>query len=1192
MSKVLKYIFILLLFLGFAVKTVNAQQTYATEADLKKAATKLFDDDEFEKAFPLYSQLASIYPKDPDYNYRIGVCMLYAMGDKEKTIHFLEYASTKPDVDKEVLYYLAKAYHLNYRFDDAINKYKEYKKVASSSKAAKLQVDRQIEMCKNGKLLLRNLTDLVVTDKKEMSSADFFRAYDVTSIGGKLLVKPEDKQFKTNLDKKKKETSVIYSATNNSQIYFSSYGDDASRGKDIYTIKRLANGEWSTPQNLGAPVNTEYDEDFPFPHPNGKDLYFCSKGHNSMGGYDIFKTTYNADTKTWSNPVNMDFPVNTPDDDILYVTDLNEKQAYFASNRSSTTGKIEVYHINVDRKPIDLALIEGKVIKNRDDEKLDLKIIIKDLKDNSTIGIYNSSATDGSYTLKLPNGGKYLFTIESAEFPTQSEVVVLPVQHEFAPMQQELSYELKKDKLVVKNIFGGTGDSEASYLLATNFIKEKAKMEVTANEVAAETAAARQRELAAVKPKEVEPAPPSAAKITNEERLKVALKKAKDKEKVSKDAQEQADITLNYVKQKNEIARNEAQEAAQLLADAAKMDDNVKKQATIAKAKDINAQALQKIIETKAALNLSKKLGVVADAKKKESDVSQQYASDLEVAISSRTSEADSKRLEEQNKKMEDLEQSNASTERVFSDVKTDLDAKKKELDKAIKAVSNKKQEIADNETIIANLKSDLEKARKEDLKKGLQGQIADMTEENKGLEKELEKKNADLYAIQNEYDGVKNENDLVAVVVDQASNGTSEEAAAKVADVNKVTLQEKVNDNARIIYENDNTINAATAANKQTNSASATQPITGNNTPTVVKKQPETNTTQSETSNTTQPEVNTNVNSTQATSNTNQPTNKTIQPTINNTTPTKTGNTTPTTNTTQPVNNTMQPTTQNVAVINKKYQDEIVKTNKVTDAVEREKAKTEVLKNWNKEVDETIAKQKETLKGITDVEQKKEVAKQIAEGEKQSKELKTQTTESVAKVETLKKQNGVAVNSSGTNTKSDSEKLDVNASNSVTSNKQPASDGTQANANNQTTVKSDVKQSSFESVEIINKKYQNEIAATNKKENESEREQAKLEILKNWNKAVDENISKQKESLNTTTDPEEKNLYAKRIADAEKQSKEIKTQTTETTAKVETLKKQNAVVVNPLVNNKVDSLKRNTTSTEPSLVSTQTNVI
>ncbi len=210
--------------MGLGTHLAFAQTSFASEDDMKKQAQKLFSDEEFEQAFPLYSQLVSLYPKDPNLNYRLGVCMLFASDDKERPIPFLEFASHSKDVDKEVFYYLGKAYHLNYRFDEAIASYFAYKKVASNSNAQRLMVDHQIEMCKNGKSLLRNLTDLVVIDKKEMSREDFYRSYDISGLGGKLLSKPDEKEFKTPREKKKKDNSIIYLASHNHQIYFASYG--------------------------------------------------------------------------------------------------------------------------------------------------------------------------------------------------------------------------------------------------------------------------------------------------------------------------------------------------------------------------------------------------------------------------------------------------------------------------------------------------------------------------------------------------------------------------------------------------------------------------------------------------------------------------------------------------------------------------------------------------------------------------------------------------------------------------------------------------------------------------------------------------------------------------------------------------------------------------------------------------------
>ena len=202
MNKHLTFFYLLLLFFGISIHAVRAQTDFASEEEFKKQAAKLFDEEEFEKAYPLYSQLVSLYRKDPNFNYRLGVCMLYASDEKEKAIFYLEFASKSKDVEKEAFFYLAKAYHLNYRFDEAITQYQAYKKISSGAKAERLQVDRQIEMCKNGKKFLRNISDLPVIEKREMGREDFFRAYDISDIGGKLLVKPDEKEFRTALDKK------------------------------------------------------------------------------------------------------------------------------------------------------------------------------------------------------------------------------------------------------------------------------------------------------------------------------------------------------------------------------------------------------------------------------------------------------------------------------------------------------------------------------------------------------------------------------------------------------------------------------------------------------------------------------------------------------------------------------------------------------------------------------------------------------------------------------------------------------------------------------------------------------------------------------------------------------------------------------------------------------------------------------
>ena len=466
-----------ILFALFLFSYVVGHSQFKNEDELKKQAAKDFDDEDYADGFKLYSQLVSTYPKDPTYNFRLGVCMLYTDADKKKCISYLNIAAkTAKDNEKEALFYLGKAYHFNYRFDEAISYYVQYKNIASASMIKKLQVDREIQSAKNGKRLLANLEELVVLDKKQLNEGDYFRSYDLKEIGGKLLVKPDE--FKTATDKKKKDKSIVYLPKTNDQLYFAGYGEK-SDNKDIFTVKKLPNGNWSKPENLGAPLNTEFDEDYPFLHPNGAVLYFASKGHNGMGGYDLFKSELDAGSGKWKEPVNLAFPINSPNDDILFVTDSLEKIAYFSSSRQSPVGKIDVFKILTEKRPAEFAFISGTVLKKDASQSVLSKIKVKNIETGEDAGTF-AAKDDGTYSLKLPNGGKFIFTVETPGFTTQSEGVNIPTAYTYMPYKQAIGYE--NQKLYITNFFDVKGDDENNYKEYLDLIAQKSKMDVNAND--------------------------------------------------------------------------------------------------------------------------------------------------------------------------------------------------------------------------------------------------------------------------------------------------------------------------------------------------------------------------------------------------------------------------------------------------------------------------------------------------------------------------------------------------------------------------------------------------------------------------------------------------------------------------------------------------------------------------------------
>ncbi|QSE97674.1 OmpA family protein [Fulvivirga lutea] len=130
-------------------------------------------------------------------------------------------------------------------------------------------------------------------------------------------------------------------------LFFASDRPGGQGGIDIYYSIKDRNGEWARSKNLGPKINTEYDDDAPFIDYDGKTLYFSSLGRKGMGGYDIFKSTYDSAAAEWGDPENLGFPINTPDDDIFFVSTKDGKRGYYASVREDGMGFTDIYMVTI-----------------------------------------------------------------------------------------------------------------------------------------------------------------------------------------------------------------------------------------------------------------------------------------------------------------------------------------------------------------------------------------------------------------------------------------------------------------------------------------------------------------------------------------------------------------------------------------------------------------------------------------------------------------------------------------------------------------------------------------------------------------------------------------------------------------------------------------------------------------------------
>jgi len=175
-------------------------------------------------------------------------------------------------------------------------------------------------------------------------------------------------------------------------LYFTSERKGGFGNSDIWVSKRKSKTEWDAPVNIGADINTPYDEAGLFLAPDGKTLFFCSNGPNSMGSYDIFRTI-NENGK-WSKPENLGYPINTTKRDGPFVLGANAQYAYISSDRPGGFGENDLYRVNLQ----DNAVLE-KDFKRKAD---------------NTLSIVKGSVRDG-FEGKVIEGAEITFTNDAEE---------------------------------------------------------------------------------------------------------------------------------------------------------------------------------------------------------------------------------------------------------------------------------------------------------------------------------------------------------------------------------------------------------------------------------------------------------------------------------------------------------------------------------------------------------------------------------------------------------------------------------------------------------------------------------------------------------------------------------------------------------------------------------------------------------
>ncbi|PLX14496.1 MAG: hypothetical protein C0597_09950 [Marinilabiliales bacterium] len=525
----------------------------------------------FPQALAHYLKAYKYNPDCASLNYKIGVC--YLATDKfYYAAEYLEKAYLKDNnIASDIHFMLARAYHFNLDFENAIEQYKAYYSSFSVKELEKLEinVDNYIKQCKYGQDLVNNPVRVIINNLSERVNSEYddynpvlhptedimyftsrretdgkdkryegdnkylenvftseqagdlwkrpnildnkleskgnesvltiskdgnkIYLYNGDENGGDIMVSElkngswkSPKGISNKILSKNKETTVTFSPEEN-EMFFVSNQEGTIGGMDIFYSKLDEKEKWTEPTNMGAAINTIYDEEGVYWHPTEDKLYFSSQGHNSMGGFDVF-VIERDENGMWSSPVNLGYPINTPNDDIFFKMDENNKQAYYSSVRDNGFGGKDLYKViflgeekelklktediflawnhkpkedlfykNPSEFKVDTALfMVGTVSDSKTGEGINFaKIELIDLEESRIIAT-GLTDTAGRYQIKIPKKKDYGVELTAKDYLFFVEIANLS-QKQVVESKVTANFQLDKidvgAKMILNNIF-------------------------------------------------------------------------------------------------------------------------------------------------------------------------------------------------------------------------------------------------------------------------------------------------------------------------------------------------------------------------------------------------------------------------------------------------------------------------------------------------------------------------------------------------------------------------------------------------------------------------------------------------------------------------------------------------------------------------------------------------------------------
>ncbi len=315
-----------------------------SKVELEDKAFQCFDSHQYFKAASNFEILHNMFPKDSRFSYYLGRSYFHSNQKLDEAIELLKYSATRNYGD-DTYYYLGRAYHLDYRFEDAALSFLTFKKTARNNDIKKYDIDYWIKVNESAKESVQ-VAQLVAVEKEKSVPGNALESAFDDELAGSYIYIPD--AFRSTEDIALKYQSLMFLPNNlqiGDYIYFASNSKKDKQGLDIFRVEKVTAENFSLPEPLPAIINSEYDEAYPYFDKLSSTLYFSSKGHNTSGGYDIFKCSYDTSKASWTSVDRLNFPLNTPNDEFLYTLVSDSEKSIFLSNRARGLNEYIAYTI-------------------------------------------------------------------------------------------------------------------------------------------------------------------------------------------------------------------------------------------------------------------------------------------------------------------------------------------------------------------------------------------------------------------------------------------------------------------------------------------------------------------------------------------------------------------------------------------------------------------------------------------------------------------------------------------------------------------------------------------------------------------------------------------------------------------------------------------------------------------------------